>query len=765
MSRGPIRLTLGTRVLLVLVGVVTASTVIAVSLQYSSLATELHQSVRAGLHRAAVTASSLVDERLRNQADRYGTVAASAQFLSEIDVGNKSALLRVAERVRRLHQGAAVQFLDADGLEVAGSGPEDLRVAVRAQMTYATLPNTVVFSGEVPYAVVSCPLRVTSRRPLSLIAVEAIRPEEFAAWSRTCRAKVTHGIVDEGGEWSLPFRAAGTRELRVADLADLQASALDRSRASLLAGGTLGLALALGASLFLARILVRPIRSIQRVTDRIAAGDTELRLDESRNDEVGDVARSFNRMLDNLQRSVAERARVESRISHLAFRDSLTGLANRRLLKEQLSQALQRSRERQSQIAVVFLDVDRFKNINDSLGHSAGDTLLLGVACRLHACVEAFGSFEAGDDRAALLARLGGDEFTLVLTDVEDREQVTAIAESILATFATPCEVRGHEVAVSASLGIAMAPFDGEDVETLLRHSDMAMYCAKGRGGAGYEFYSDTMEEIVAKRLELENKLHRALENNEFELFYQPKVDLVTGGVTGMEALLRWRGRDEVAVSPAEFVPMAEETGAIVAIGDWVLRTAIQQCVAWRRAGLPPVRMAVNVSPRQLEYRDDFVTKLEGMLAESGLDPSLLELEVTEYSLLKHEETAVALFERVRELGVGLSLDDFGTGYSSLSYLRKLPIDTVKIDRSFIQSTDENPADVALVGAIIAMAKVLGLRVIVEGVETQQQLDLVEQLGCDEFQGFLFSRAVDADAATAILLSSAVDSGKMAVLR
>ena len=765
MSRGPIRLTLGTRLLLVLVGVATASTLIAVSLQYGSLAAELRSSVQAGLQRAAATASRLVDQRLVSQADRYAATAAAARFLGEVEVGEEPALERLAERVRRQHQGAAVLFLDDGGNEVASAGPRELCIAARAQLTYATLPNTVVFSGDVPYAVVRCPLRVASRKPLSLVAVEAIGAAEFAAWSRACFARVTYGVVSATADRSLAFRTAGTRELRVEDLSDLQATALENSRARLLGAGALGLALAFGASIFLARSLVRPIRAIQRATDRIAAGDHDLRLDESRVDEVGDVARSFNRMLDNLQRTVVERARVESRISHLAFRDSLTGLANRRLLKEQLARVLERSRQRDSQVAVVFLDVDRFKNINDSLGHSAGDTLLLGVACRLHACAEAFGVFEGSEERAALLARLGGDEFTLVLTDVESREQVTAMAERILATFTTPCEVRGREVSVSASLGIAMAPFDGEDVETLLRHSDMAMYCAKGRGGASFEFYSDSMEEIAAKRLELENRLHRALDNDEFELFYQPKVDLETGAVVGMEALLRWPGHDDQAVSPAEFVPMAEETGAIVAIGEWVLRTAIEQCVAWRKAGLPSVRMAVNVSPRQLEVRDDFAGRLGELLRASGLPPDLLELEVTESSLLEHEDEAVALFGRVRALGVGLSLDDFGTGYSSLSYLRKLPIDTVKIDRSFIQGTDESPADVALLGAIIAMAKVLDLRVIVEGVETDKQRDLLEQLGCDEYQGYLFSRPVDADEATALLLGNAVDSGRLAVMR
>ncbi|HEX5053113.1 MAG TPA: EAL domain-containing protein [Planctomycetota bacterium] len=755
--RGTLRVTLGTRILLVLVAVATTSTALSVLMQDSSLSADLRNAARVRLRRAGEIVKQLVDERLTTQSDRYRALASSPQFLANVEAGHQPTLAYFAEQLRPVHDAAAILFLDAEDREIAASGDVGLRAAVlraapssRAAARDRPLTTVVRWHDE-PHAVAYIPIRDGTRRRGSLVAVERVRPEERAAWSRLCRANVALGPASSAEQLSFALAPIGDLQLRVEAPFDLEDQALQRSRGNLLAGGMLGLALALAASILLARNLVRPIRAIQSATDRIGAGELGTRLDEGRNDEVGDVARSFNLMLDSLQRNMRDRAVFENQISHLAYHDSLTGLPNRRLLKQRLAAALELARSQTSQIAVMFLDLDRFKNVNDTLGHSAGDSLLLEVASRLHTCIEDVVAPGSRFDGAAMLARLGGDEFTLMVTDIADRDQVAGLADRIIAALSSPFDVTGHEVTVSASLGIAMAPDDAHDAETLLRDSDMAMFHAKTRGGRGYEFYADSMEEIAARRLALENKLRRALENDEFELFFQPKLDLETNQITGMEALLRWRAAGLEVVSPDEFVPLAEETGAIVPIGDWVLRRAVEQCLAWQAEGLPQVRIAVNVSARQMEHRDDFVAKVAELLAETGLEPSLLELEITESSLLKDEEAAVALMHRVRELGVGLSLDDFGTGYSSLSYLRRMPIDTLKIDRSFIQGADGNPADAALVGSIVAMAKVLGLRVVVEGVETRRQRRFLEQLGCDEIQGFLISRAVPAAQAAAML--------------
>ena len=740
---GSVRLTLGTRILLVLVAVATASTMLAVLLQDSALSNDLQRAARDRLQRCASMVSQLLDERMVEQTERYAAILGSPHFVGGAS-GGRQGLDDLSRQLCSLHPAAAILFLDSAGGELAAAGDLRLCQAVRQLFAAPGPPNTLLCRDDALFTVVKVPAPDVAYPSGSLVAVEAIGASAFAAWSRLCHGTVALGPPVDGEPDAATVRRLGARELRVDAAFDDGSEAQANSRRNLITGGMLGLALALAASLFLARNLVRPIRAMKRAAQRITAGCTGLRLDASRNDEVGDLARAFNRMLDNLEQSANARACVENRMSLLAYHDSLTGLPNRRLLRQRLSTALERAAARRTQVAVLSLDLDRFKNVNDSLGHGAGDTLLLEVACRLHSCAET-GIGEV------LLARLGGDEFTLVLAEASDQRQVEALAERVLQALGAPYAVRGTEVSISASLGIAMSPQDGQDVETLMRGSDMAMSCAKGRGGRGFAFYADSMDRIAARRLELEHRLNLALENGELAVFYQPKVDIETNAVTGVEALLRWRDAASQSVGPAEFVPLAEETGAIVAIGAWVLRTAMQQCVEWQRAGLPPVRMAVNVSPRQFEHRDDFVAKVEQLLEETGLDPAQLELEITEGALLQHEEQTVALFTRLRELGVGIALDDFGTGYSSLSYLRRLPIDTLKIDRSFLQGADRNPADAALVGVIIAMAKVLKLRTVVEGVETRGQRRFLEQLGCDEYQGYLCSPAIGADEVAALL--------------
>ena len=760
------KMSLGTRLLIVLVSIASISTLLTVAMQDSALSRDLEAAARARLERASDTASQILEDHLWEQVERYRAIAHTPQFVANLESDHVPTLTHYAAELAKSHKAAVILFVDKEGKEIAGFGPSDLRAQVRPGTIAGRIAavatsgskgvgqpprgDYLTFEGS-PWSRASIPLRLGAVPLGRLVSVEAVTQQDLLAWSRLCSATLSFGPKREENALSMPARALGPYQFRVATTFDAEARALANSRRNLFTGGLLGLALACAASLFLARNLVRPIRAIQRAALRIADGDLESRLRMDRGDEVGEVARALNLMLDHLQDNIRERLRFEKQISHLAYHDSLTGLGNRLLLREKLTTALERIQGQDSAVAVIFMDLDRFKNVNDTMGHTAGDELLTMVAQRLDDCVRAVDFAAEGSHVETLLARLGGDEFTLVLTDVTRRSQIETLAESILESLSMPFDLRGQEVTLSASLGIALAPHDAQDVETLLRDSDMAMFHAKNQGGRGYEFYADSMEEIAAKRLDLENRLQRALEKDEFELFYQPKVDVQSGCVTGVEALLRWRDPRRGLICPDEFIPMAEETGVIIPIGDWVLREAMEQMKSWQDEGLPPLRVAVNVSARQIDPRLDFVGKVERLLAETGLDPKLLDLEITEGALLTDEETAIPMFQQLRNVGVGLSLDDFGTGYSSLSYLRTLPIDTLKIDRSFIQCVDTNPSDAALVGTIIAMARVLGLRVVVEGVETRNQQAFLVELGCDEIQGFLYSEPISAEETTAIL--------------
>ena len=481
----------------------------------------------------------------------------------------------------------------------------------------------------------------------------------------------------------------------------------------------------------------KPFRLDHRAIDR----DGATRILHSQGERIAVDGRPLR--FEGTVQDITERKLVEDQVRYLAYHDSLTGLGNSRLFKDRLALALEEARHDDSLVAVMFLDLDQFKFINDTLGHSVGDELLRSVADRLVNGLRHtdFVWHSGGGGPDATVSRLGGDEFTILLTQMEDPRQAQEVAERILEVLREPFQLRGYEVVVRGSIGITTWPHDGDDVEALLRNSDTAMYHAKRNGRDNFQFYSEPMKEAVVKRLILENKLRLAVERGEFHLDYQPKVDLASGRVTGVEALLRWHDPDQGIVLPQEFIPLAEETGLIVEIGRWVLQSVVHQTVAWQAEGLPPLRVSANLSPHEIQDATLLRTVTE-LLAETGLDPQFLELEITESTLMKDEESAIALLRELRDLGVGLSLDDFGTGYSSLSYLRRLPIDTLKIDRSFVRSVASDPDDAAVAAAIVAMAKALRLRVVVEGVETEAQREVLAELGCHEIQGHLVSPAV-----------------------
>jgi diguanylate cyclase (GGDEF)-like protein len=418
-------------------------------------------------------------------------------------------------------------------------------------------------------------------------------------------------------------------------------------------------------------------------------------------------------------------------MAHQARHDALTGLPNRLLFNEYLIQAIAQARSKRGKLAVIFLDLDRFKLINDTMGHNLGDQLLNNVAKRIRQ------TLRSGDT----IARLGGDEFLVLLPEISEDQEAATISERILQVFTQPIILDGNEVYMSTSIGISLFPSDGSDMETLVKQADTAMYHAKEQGRNNYQFFTAGLNIKANERLSTENSLRKALVRGEFVLHYQPQVDFESGYIVGLEALIRWNSGEQGMVSPLSFIPIAEETGLIVPIGEWVLRTACTQNMTWQVQGYPLLRMAVNISARQFR-EPNFIKLVAGILQETGMAPQWLELEITESIAMENGDASVEMLNRFKSLGVRISIDDFGTGFSSLNYLRRMPIDTLKIDQSFIQdiSTGENGEEV--VSAIIQLAKNLRLKVIAEGVETHTQRSFLKDKMCDEMQGFLFSKAV-----------------------
>jgi diguanylate cyclase (GGDEF)-like protein len=438
-------------------------------------------------------------------------------------------------------------------------------------------------------------------------------------------------------------------------------------------------------------------------------------------------------VLSQRVRRIIEANRAEKRIRHLAFNDLLTGLPNRTLFFDLLGQAVDQARVGKTQLAVLFLDLDRFKYVNDNLGHDVGDRLLVAVAQRIRRAVRSID----------MVARLGGDEFTVVLGDVDGPAPAASAAQTICRVLAAPFQIDGHDIFVTSSVGIAMYPFDGLDVPTLVKRADSAMYRAK-KTNTGFQFYEASMEQAISEHVRLESDLRRALERNELEVFYQPQARLDNQRIIGMEALVRWKHPTRGMVPPVEFIPLAEETGLINPLGEFVLRTACAQLKAWIDQGLPPMRVAVNLSVRQL-LQKNFADTVEAVLVASGLAPDLLELEITESTLMEHAQDTLKALHRLRGLGVRLSIDDFGTGYSSLSYLKRFPVDIIKIDRSFVADVPHDADDAAIIAGIIALAHSLRLEVVAEGVETEAQLDYLRAQRCDLLQGWYLAPAMPAE--------------------
>ena len=525
-------------------------------------------------------------------------------------------------------------------------------------------------------------------------------------------------------------------------------------------------------------IITSPLFRLSAIARRISTEKNySLRVGGEGRDELGRLVLDFNTMLDEIQARdeklkkhqeelearVTQRTReleranqelaaskeqaesVAKRMQFHAHHDALTGLPNRVLLNDRIKSELAHARREQSILALLFLDLDRFKIINDSLGHATGDQLLRIVSRRIRDCIR------EGDT----VARLGGDEFMVLLPRISSASDAGRIGNKIIESLNEPVACNGHDLHITTSVGISIYPFDGTDSETLVKNADISMYRAKELGRNKVVYYTAELNAGSRKQLALETNLRKAQERNELKLVYQPKIDITGNRIVGVEALLRWQRPGMGYISPKDFIPIAEESGLITPIGEWVLHSAFRQLKVWHDAGFPELTMAVNLSSVQLA-RAGFENILESALVESGINPALAELEVTENVAMKDMESAAASLEKLKKMGVTIAMDDFGTGYSSLSYLRRLPIDTVKIDQSFVREIPDNMEDVLIAQAIIAMAKSLNMSLVVEGIENVRQLNFFKHQGCRIVQGYLFSKPVEADALLEMLRAQTV---------
>lgn len=474
------------------------------------------------------------------------------------------------------------------------------------------------------------------------------------------------------------------------------------------------------------------------------------------------VSKAFEQALSQficIVRDITERKQVQEKLNFLANYDSLTNLPNRNLFKDRLTQALLRASRNNTLVALMFLDLDRFKTINDTLGHGSGDRLLQQVAKLLQNALRASDNIlfthakqptDALNGENYTVSRLGGDEFTIILEDIANVDAIGVVAQKILAVFGQPVLLGVHEIYVSASIGIAVYPFDDIDQDNLVKHADTAMYRSKELGRNNFQFYTKNLNPEANNRLALETDLRRAIERNEFILYYQPKIDLASNEIVGVEALLRWQHPVKGLISPLDFIPILEETGLIIPVGDWALRNACMQNKVWQMSGLKPLQMAVNLSVRQF-MQTDLTKRVADALQAANLEPSLLELEITESLLMKHTDFNISMLAELSALGVRISIDDFGTGYSSLSYLKRFSVHALKIDRSFVRDLASDADDSAIVRAVIALANNLGLEVIAEGIETEEQLTMLRDLGCHQGQGYLLGRPMLGESLAAYL--------------
>ena len=485
--------------------------------------------------------------------------------------------------------------------------------------------------------------------------------------------------------------------------------------------------------LFINKRMQRPLKELIYSIQTIGHGKVNVDALVKRKDAfslLGKIVKQIDIEIFKKTKLIEENEEI---LKHQAHFDALTHLPNRFLMQDRLEQALREAQRDKSQVGIMFIDLDRFKEINDSLGHHVGDQVLQEVSLRFSETIR----------KKDTLARLGGDEFTIIINDLDNKDDISCVADKVVDALRVPIKVDEHEFYISSSIGISIYPDDGKDIETLLRHADLAMYEVKNSGRNDFQFYEEFMSKDSLKKLAMDSELHKALLNEEFVVYYQPQLNVKTNELIGMEALVRWRHPDRGIVSPIEFITLAEEMGIINHIDDWVCKNVCEQIVIWQKQGLKPVRVAVNLSGKQLQ-RDDLIETVMQTLKETACEARYLSLEVTEGFIMHDHEKSIKVLSRLRDLGISLAIDDFGTGYSSLSYLKHLPVDKLKIDRSFIHNITTDYQDRAIVKTIVSLSQSMHLEVLAEGVETEQQKEFLKQLGCFEIQGYLYARPLPA---------------------
>jgi len=733
-----------------------ALSLVAVAL-YVVVTTTAERQVRDELVASSTVFDRLLELRTRELGNAAGLLSRDFGFRAAVATGDPRTALSALDNLKA-RLGLRTAFIV--GMDGSVTGLADPRLSADARALWGALDSGrtsgIVRLGGVPHHVVAAPIMAPTLVGWVVFAND-LGPAQMRRLEQLSAIPINARVLLRGrGEaWSSEAATAGFVAERIGDnaparLDDPSGTAValvkplgalgDDSAALLLRyplalamapylplqiamalTALLGLVLVLFGSWRLSLTLTRPISALEQAAQRMEEGET-VAVTVATRDEIGRLAQSFNRMAAG----IAER---EKRITQLAFNDSLTGLPNRAFFRQHLDLELKQAERRGGRaLALLCVDLDNFKAVNDTLGHPAGDELLRAVGARLGANV--------GD---AMVARLGGDEFTIILSHRDAHEAAGAIAGRLIAALAEPFEVNGHELTAGASVGIAMAPGDAADADTLLKHADLALYQAKGEGGGTYRFFEAEMNARAQARHQLEADLRRAIGHGEFELYFQPLFDLETNRIGSFEALIRWNHPSRGLVAPDEFIPLAEETGLIVPIGAWVIQEACRQAVKWPE----DVRVAVNVSSVQFR-RPGLANVLIQALAASGLDPKRLEVEITESIFLESSEALIAVLHSLRAMGIRIALDDFGTGYSSLSYLQSFPFDKIKIDRSFIQQLLSRAGSTAIVRAITDLARALGMETTAEGVENPEQLAELRLQGCSSVQGYLFSRPVNA---------------------
>jgi len=733
-----------------------ALSLVAVAL-YVVVTTTAERQVRDELVASSTVFDRLLELRTRELGNAAGLLSRDFGFRAAVATGDPGTALSALDNLKA-RLGLRTAFIV--GMDGSVTGLADPRLRADARSLWAALDagrtSGIVRLGGVPHHVVAAPIMAPTLVGWVVFAND-LGPAQMRRLEQLSAIPINARVLLRGrGEaWSSEGATAGFVAARIGDnaparlddpsgtaialvkplgaLGDDNAALLLRYPLALAMAPYLPLQIAMALTALLGLVLVvfgswrlsltltRPISALEQAAQRMEEGET-VAVTVATRDEIGRLAQSFNRMAAG----IAER---EKRITQLAFNDSLTGLPNRAFFRQHLDLELKQAERRGGRaLALLCVDLDNFKAVNDTLGHPAGDELLRAVAARLGANV--------GD---AMVARLGGDEFTIILSHRDAHEAAGAIAGRLIAALAEPFEVNGHELTAGASVGIAMAPGDAADADTLLKHADLALYQAKDEGGGTYRFFEAEMNARAQARHQLEADLRRAIGHGEFELYFQPLFDLETNRIGSFEALIRWNHPSRGLVAPDEFIPLAEETGLIVPIGAWVIQEACRQAVKWPE----DVRVAVNVSSVQFR-RPGLANVLIQALAASGLDPRRLEVEITESIFLESSEALIAVLHSLRAMGIRIALDDFGTGYSSLSYLQSFPFDKIKIDRSFIQQLLSRAGSTAIVRAITDLARALGMETTAEGVENPEQLAELRLHGCSSVQGYLFSRPVNA---------------------